>query len=111
VEKTKQLYVLLALIDYYYVTRSFDLWMSKGAYDIFRGWLATKTHCNWFFETSDTFRHALAKDLIELLDKYDLRKKIIIYVKDEGSNLHIMIIALKFVINCDIYSFDIKFSR
>ncbi len=35
VEKTKQLYVLLALIDCYYVTTSFDLWMSKGAYDIF----------------------------------------------------------------------------
>jgi hypothetical protein len=34
VEKTKQLYVLLALVNYYYVT-SFHLWMSKGAYDIF----------------------------------------------------------------------------
>jgi hypothetical protein len=34
VEKTEQLYVLLALADYYFVT-SFYLWMSKGAYDIF----------------------------------------------------------------------------
>jgi len=34
VEKTKQLYVLFALANYYFVT-SFDLWMSKGAYDIF----------------------------------------------------------------------------
>jgi len=29
-----------------------------------------------FFEAFDTFRHALAKDLIELLGKYVLRKKI-----------------------------------
>jgi hypothetical protein len=35
VEKIKQLYVLLALADCYYVTTSFDLWMSKGAYDIY----------------------------------------------------------------------------
>jgi hypothetical protein len=34
VEKTKQLYVLPTLANYYLVT-NFDLWMSKGAYDIF----------------------------------------------------------------------------
>jgi hypothetical protein len=34
VEKTK-LYVLPALVDCYYIIASFDLWMSKGAYDIF----------------------------------------------------------------------------
>jgi hypothetical protein len=35
VEKTKQLYVLPTLVDYYSIIRSFDLWMSKGAYGIF----------------------------------------------------------------------------
>ncbi len=34
VEKINQLYVLLALANYCSVT-SFDLWMLKGAYDIF----------------------------------------------------------------------------
>jgi len=34
VEKTKQLYALRSLINCYFVT-SFDLWMSKWAYDIF----------------------------------------------------------------------------
>jgi hypothetical protein len=29
------LYVLLALVDYYSIVASFDLWMSNGAYDIF----------------------------------------------------------------------------
>jgi hypothetical protein len=34
VQKTKQLYVLLVLANCYFVT-SFNLWISKGAYDIF----------------------------------------------------------------------------
>jgi hypothetical protein len=34
VEKTKQLYMLLGLAYCYFVT-SFDLWMSKGAYNFF----------------------------------------------------------------------------
>jgi hypothetical protein len=35
VEKSKQLYVVLALVNCCFVVTSFDLWMSKGAYDIF----------------------------------------------------------------------------
>jgi hypothetical protein len=35
VGKTKQLYVLLALIECHYVIISFDLWMSKVGHDIF----------------------------------------------------------------------------
>jgi hypothetical protein len=41
----------------------------------------------------------LAKSLTKLLDKYGLRKKIIIYVKDEGSKFNAMTIALKSIIN------------
>jgi hypothetical protein len=33
-EKTKQLYVLLALADYCFIITSFDLWMLKRVYDI-----------------------------------------------------------------------------
>jgi hypothetical protein len=35
VEKTKQLCVLLALIECHSTIASFDLWMSKGGHDIF----------------------------------------------------------------------------
>jgi hypothetical protein len=35
VEKTSQQYVLLTLADYVFTIASFDLWMSKGAYDVF----------------------------------------------------------------------------
>ncbi len=34
-EKTKQIYVLPKLTYCIYATTSFDLWMSKGAHDIF----------------------------------------------------------------------------
>jgi hypothetical protein len=44
----------------------------------------------------------LAINLIKLLDIYELRKKIVAYVKDEGSNLNTMIIAPKLVISCNV---------
>jgi hypothetical protein len=45
------------------------------------------------FEANEITRHAMARNLTELLDQYDLRKKIITYVKDESANL-----ACKFAI-------------
>ncbi len=41
----------------------------------------------------------MAKSLTKLLDKYGLKEKIIVYVKDEGFNFNVMIGALKFVVN------------
>jgi hypothetical protein len=38
VENTKQTYVLLVLVDSIYTTTNFDLWMSKGAHNVF-DWL------------------------------------------------------------------------
>jgi hypothetical protein len=35
VEKMKQVYVLPKIIDYISTIASFDVWMSKGAHDIF----------------------------------------------------------------------------
>jgi hypothetical protein len=43
------------------------------------------------------------------LNKYGLRKKIIVYVKDEGSNLNAMIIALKVVVNCESLGLEENF--
>jgi hypothetical protein len=53
------------------------------------------------FEATKTIHQTLARSLTELLDKYGLQKKIIAYVKDEGSNFNAMIIALKVVVNCE----------
>ncbi len=44
--------------------------------------------------------------MIKLLEKYNSKKKIILYVKDEGSNLNTMIIALKIVVSYDILSLE-----
>jgi hypothetical protein len=48
----------------------------------------------------------LAKNLIEILEKYNLKKKIIFYVKDERSNLNTMIVALKVVISYNNLSLE-----
>jgi hypothetical protein len=44
----------------------------------------------------------MVRNLIKLLDQYDLRKKIIAYVKGEGANLNAMIIVLKSMVNCEV---------
>jgi hypothetical protein len=43
----------------------------------------------------------MALKLQALLDKYDLRKKILAYVKDKGVNLGALTTILKCVINCE----------
>jgi hypothetical protein len=80
--------------------------MSKGAYDVFalvinfiNSDLQPKHVTIGLFEAIETLKQTLAKSLTKLLDKYGLRKKIIAYVKDEGSNLNAMTCALKFVVN------------
>jgi hypothetical protein len=48
--------------------------------------------------------------LTNLLDKFGLRKKIIAYVKDEGSNLNAMTFVLKFVVNCETLGLQENFN-
>lgn len=50
------------------------------------------------FEAINFTRHALARNLIDLLHIYGLKNKIIMYVKNEGSNLNALTSALKFVV-------------
>jgi hypothetical protein len=42
------------------------------------------------------------KILKKLLDNYELKKTIVTYVKDAGSNLNIMTTTLKLVVSCDV---------
>jgi len=46
------------------------------------------------------------KILIELFDGYALKRKIVAYVKNEGSNLNFMTIALKLVVSCDVLGLE-----
>jgi hypothetical protein len=61
------------------------------------------------FEATKTINQALARSLMELLDKHGLRKKIIAYAKDEGSNLNVMTTTLKVVVNCESIGLEESF--
>jgi hypothetical protein len=43
----------------------------------------------------------LANNLRELFDQYGLKRKIVVYVKNEGLNLNIMTITLKSFVKCE----------
>ncbi len=81
VEKTSQQYVLPTLANCSSTT-SFDLWMFKGAYDVF-ALIINFLSSDWqpkhviigLFEAINIIGQTLARFLIELLDKYGLRKK------------------------------------
>ncbi len=51
----------------------------------------------------------MARNLTEILDQYDLRKKIIAYVKDEGANLNAITTTLKFVVNREVFGVEESF--
>ncbi len=87
--------------------------MSKGAHDVFafiinflKGDWQPKHVTLGLFEITNISKKTLAKNLIEIFKKYNLKKKIIIYVKDEKSNLNTMIVTLKIVISCDNLSLE-----
>ncbi len=61
------------------------------------------------FDVTNNTSQTLARSLTMLLDKYGLRKKIIAYVKDEGSNLNAMTVALKVVVNCEFLGLEESF--
>jgi len=51
----------------------------------------------------------LVRSLTRLLNKYGLKKKIITYVKNEGSNLNAMTITLKAIVNCESLGLEENF--
>ncbi len=83
----KQKYVLPTLKQCYFATTTFDLWMSKGTHDVF-ALVINFLNEKWqpqhmtirLFEANETTRQAMARNLIELLDQYDLREKNITYM-------------------------------
>jgi len=101
VEKTKETYVLPLINDCSCAIVSFHLEMSKCAHDVFV-LVIIFLGSNWkpkhvtfgLFEVIEITRQALTKSLIELLDAYGLKNKIITYVKDQGSNLNTLSIQI-----------------
>jgi DNA-directed RNA polymerase subunit H (RpoH/RPB5) len=87
-EKTNQLYVVLTLAKCYFITTKFDLWMSKGAYNVFAlvinflsNDLQPKHVTINLFEATKILRQTLVKSLTKLLDKYGFKKKLLPMLK------------------------------
>jgi hypothetical protein len=51
----------------------------------------------------------MARNLIKLLNQYDLREKIVAYVKAEGANLNAITTALKSMVNCEVLGLEETF--
>jgi hypothetical protein len=62
------------------------------------------------FEATKTTRQTLIVNLSNLLDSFDLKKKIITFVKDEGVNLNAMTLALRSIASCDIPRLEESFN-
>jgi hypothetical protein len=103
VKKCETKYMLPKLAQCQTGTASFDLWMSRGAKDIFAlvwnfldtDWKMQHVTLGMFEATNSTQGTDLAPFVEELLAKYNLQGRCIAYVKDEGGNLQTMTAALK----------------
>ncbi len=86
-------YVHPALVDCILATCTFDLWMLKGAHDVFVvvNFLPSKWEPKHIaielIEVFDTNGATMAPRLQQLLDTFSFTQKIFAYVKDEGFNL------------------------
>ncbi len=106
-EKTIQVYVLPSLIRCYTTITSFDLWMNKGAHDVFT-LVANFLGPNWqpkhiiarLFEATNISRNVLTQNLIDFLDKFG----------DGGYNTNAMTFVLKYVINCETLGLQESFN-
>jgi len=102
----------------YCVITSVDLWVFKGAHDVF-ALVINFLGLNWkpkqiilgLFEVVEITRKALIKNFIHILDAYSLRNKIITYVKDECSNLNTLINVFKYVVKCEASCLEENFQR
>ncbi len=61
------------------------------------------------FEAIKTTSQTLATNLTKLLDQYRLKKQIIAYVKDEGSNLITMTSTLKLLVKHEVLGLNESF--
>jgi hypothetical protein len=89
--------------------------MFKGGHGIFALWLLFWDFINLvnigLFETIEITGQTLANNLIGLFDQYELRRKIIVYVKNGRSNLNIITIVLKSIMKCEGLNLDENFQR
>jgi hypothetical protein len=99
-----QQHVLLNLTSIVLVFVNFDLWMSCNDMDSF-ALVINFLNDTWvpmhitmgLFEMNETIKQSMATQLWYLLEKFGLLHLMIVFVKDEGSNLSVMVIVLHFI--------------
>jgi hypothetical protein len=57
------------------------------------------------------YKICLAHNLIDLLEKYGLKGKNCLHVKDEKYNLNVMINTLKFIMSCEVSGLEESFQE
>jgi len=113
--KTKEKYVFPTLVSCITCRTSFDMWMLHANYDTFT-MVINFVNSYWepthviveVFEVQNTIGATMGANQVKiLLDSFGSFNKIIGYVKNEGSNLNTLTIALKFVVF--LFSLSITF--
>ncbi len=61
------------------------------------------------FETTEPIGQPLVKNIINLFHYYNLRNKIIAYVKNNQFNLSAMTTTLKFIVSCEVMGLEENF--
>jgi hypothetical protein len=61
------------------------------------------------YKAKKTTCQALVNNLTSLFDQYGLRRRIIVYVEDEVSNLNAMTITIKSIMKCEAFGLDESF--
>jgi hypothetical protein len=88
---------------------TFDLWMSRSSYDTFAlvinffnlSWIPCHISIG-LFEAHDTFGATLIKQMKILLVEFNLKNKVIMYVKDEGTNLNFLTTTFISIVPCKL---------
>jgi hypothetical protein len=107
VSRTMEEYVILALKSYVTTTSSFNLWMSRSRHNTFAlvinfinsYWVPCHVKVG-LFEAIDTIGVVMVMQVRDLLASYNLLKKLVVYVKDEGGNMSTLARALILVVSC-----------
>ncbi len=115
VTKIKEKYVFPTLVSYITCTTSFDMWMLHASYDAFAMVInfvnsySKPTHVIvGVFEMQNTIGATMANQVKIILDSFGSFNKVIGYVKNEGSNLNTLTIALKFLVH--YFPFQLPFT-
>jgi hypothetical protein len=87
------IYVLFTIAQCTIMSTTFDLWMLRSGYETFP-LIINLINLSWIpchitigvFEACDIFGATFTKQVKVLLVEFNLKNKVIMYVKDEGTN-------------------------